>query len=458
MMNIREKKRAEIMRRLSALGSELDTWQEQSQPKKPFAAHQSQILRISNQLRGLEGEIVKRIAASKDLLDEGKQIQRMSLELHRIWEFFRSKLAQRNITWYHNYLCVADELAWACYKPARDLVRLAKPERALDITEPPLVFLNGASTPLSFMRDASYDPEPSLFDEPVATQAYKDALKRMPVPVIGIPWFQVAHLPDALLIAHEVGHVWEDFLEIGPRLHELINETLAAEDAATRAAYNAWSSEIFGDLSGCAALGPAFVDALMHFLAASPKTVEIEQQTPPDWKGYPTIVLRVRFGLQALQHLGFGTQADELAQRWRDVYGDVHKMSHMEAAGEKVVEALLDGSFSQLGGKSLRQVLPFDENYWKAAQKDAKLILFGMPPASKDIRVLFAAASIAYTDNPGRYEEKHGHQGVIEAIMAVRQDPVRKSESAREKISDKELNKYDMEKGAELSSLLSADA
>ena len=41
--------------------------------------------------------------------------------------------------------------------------------------------------------------------EALRTAAFAAALQRLPVPVVGLPWHQVEHLPDALVIAHEAG-------------------------------------------------------------------------------------------------------------------------------------------------------------------------------------------------------------------------------------------------------------
>ena len=43
----------------------------------------------------------------------------MILDVHRIWEFFRSKLSQRYVDWFRPFLIAADEFVWDCYTPVR---------------------------------------------------------------------------------------------------------------------------------------------------------------------------------------------------------------------------------------------------------------------------------------------------------------------------------------------------
>lgn len=77
-----------------------------------------------------------------DILSQARELELDILEVHRIWEFFRSKLVLRSIDWFNPYLVAADEFAWACYEVAQKNLKeghITKNERK----EPPLVFFNG---------------------------------------------------------------------------------------------------------------------------------------------------------------------------------------------------------------------------------------------------------------------------------------------------------------------------
>jgi hypothetical protein len=69
------------------------------------------------------------------------------LARHRIWEYFRGKLAQRSDSMLRPYLQFADELAWACYARVQELVFLN--EQSAQLKEPPLVYLNGGVSPFA---------------------------------------------------------------------------------------------------------------------------------------------------------------------------------------------------------------------------------------------------------------------------------------------------------------------
>ncbi|MDI1478911.1 hypothetical protein [Polyangium sp. y55x31] len=442
-LSLANRKREDIKRRLSALGEELDAWCKLSEPGEPFSTHHSQIRRLRGQLVGFRDVIAGRLTACADPLEAGGEIQQRSLEMHRIWEFFRSKLAQRTVPWYRNFLLATDELAWACYRPVRDLAVAAGHVPFGDVAEPPLVFLNGASSPLTFPRNRRYEAEPSLFREGIGAPELQSVLSRMPVPVIGLPWFEVAHLPDALLIGHEVGHVLEDFLNLSARLGSSLEDAFAKIPLERRQAYRAWCGEIFGDLTGTLATGPAFLDAMVHYLAQGKTFIQAEAQAAP-FAIYPTRSLRVALCLVLLARMGFAADAARLRDAWRETYGDEHPMKDFEADLPAVVDALVGTPFPELGKKSLVDALAFSSTQHENASREASKILAGLQLQSADVRALFAAAGLAYGKNPKSYDENEGDDAVLGRILAVRSDLVRSDEEMRD------LDAYDAAQAARL--------
>src|SRR5262249_43690908 len=197
------------------------------------------------------------------ILDRAGHLDRQIMDLHRLWGFFRAKFALRYVPWLERPLMTADDLAWACYSPAQ---RFIVPERH---REPPLVYFTGGPSPFLLPRGPPYLVEP-LPDGTMREPGFDEAVRLVPVALIGLPWFQVDHLPDAPLIAHEAGHAVEQDLGLGARVRALIE---SAVPAGRRPAWSAWSTEVFADIYGTLCCGSGFARALMARLADHPREV-----------------------------------------------------------------------------------------------------------------------------------------------------------------------------------------
>lgn len=423
-----DRKRLDLARRLTALDLELGEWRKRAEPGGRYRKHHYQIQRLTDQLLGFNEKLKGDVAAG-DPLAIGSSVERMSLELHRIWEFFRSKLSQRSIDWYLDYLLAADELAWQCYKPARDRAVASKHVPLVQVTEPPLVFFNGASSPLSIARDSRFSAEPVLIGKPVSTEELREILMRLPIPVIGIPWFQVQHLPDALLIAHEVGHLLEDDLRLSGRVTQLLDTALHDAPEARRACWSRWRSEVFADVCGTLLAGPAFVDGMIHFLVRPP--AEIAAELAGDASIYPTTALRVRLACEVLTlRPGLEQEAERIWKDWTAVFGEGHAMSEFDGDVPHVVAALAGGRYPELtvpgapADPALHEVLSFGAAEQGAARSDCMDILLGVPPQSGDVRVLFAAASLAHQADPKTYAAQ-GQAIVLARVRALQDNAVR---------------------------------
>src|SRR6266542_445603 len=170
-MDLVQRKSVDLQRKLSSIEEEFKTWQKLSERGKPFEKHHTQIRRITDLLDSL---LAKIRTGLKDLQDRPAQVVALAracetniLELYRIWEYFRSKLALRRIDRFEQYLEAADEFAWACYRPARDRAlqarekgRKGQPASPLfppdKFKGPPLVFLNSGWSPFTVPRDFAF--------------------------------------------------------------------------------------------------------------------------------------------------------------------------------------------------------------------------------------------------------------------------------------------------------------
>ena len=203
------------------------------------------------------------------------------------------------------FLVAADEFAWDCYTPVRAAVDPAHvaPD---EVREPPMVFLNGGWSPFEMSRGIAFDAE-VVPDEEVPRQQYRAILDDLPFPVIGLPWYQVRHLPDAVLLGHEVGHTVEDDFRLTDRLESLLRVAFkkGKVGAERRDAWSSWLGETFADVYGTLAGGPAFTGALMDLVAGPPKRIATERADARAWGDYPPASLRVHVALAALAEFRF---------------------------------------------------------------------------------------------------------------------------------------------------------
>jgi hypothetical protein len=452
---LNQRRLAARTRKLGSLDDELREWEKDSSDgQKPLRLHHSQIGRIAAVLRQLQQQLTNpNAAAGRRPPLSDRDVESAALELHRMWEFFRSKFAMRKVEWLRRYLDAVDDFAWACYRPARDAAAAAGTIQATALKEPPLLFFGGGWSPFAMPRDYPFEAE-RVPDEPLRTQAFVDALKKLPVPVVGIPWFQVRHLPDAVVIGHEVGHIVEDDLGLTKTMRAAIGGAAAP---ARRQAWESWAGEIFGDLYGQLATGPAFVGALGEVLADDPSWIAREKRTAPAWGDYPTTYVRMMLNfalLRALEKengaLKFSADADALEAEWRGVYGAKHGLTDFDADIGPIAKTLVRTSYPELGGQKLTDVLPFDTTLQDEARIAVDRLTAAATPAAGDVRALVAGARMFFAKSPNAYDTAVQDR-VLDAIALSLPPGVRgtRSISQAQKTADAAL-------GAELLGLLSA--
>jgi hypothetical protein len=387
-----ESKTREIALRLRSLTDEFEYWRGRSAQSNPLEKHDSQIRSVTSQLEGLRDRLAGSLQAESTAgvtpLAAGQRVERDLLELFRIWEFFRAKFAQREITRLRNYLDAADELAWACYEPPRRAAHEAGRVTELALREPPLVFLNGGASPFAYPRFSSYDAEP-VPGETLAPEVFRGVLRSLPIPLVGVPWFQASHLPDVLVIAHEVGHHVEDDLGLTATLTSRLQGCI--QEPTRRANWLGWMGEAFADVFGTVALGSAFALTMMDLLAAETSHIAKEVSRAAAGDAYPTVYLRVLLILEVVRRRAGEATAQALRSRWNETYGASHAMSEYEVDLAAVVEAFAFTPFDELGGKTIAALLPFAPATEELAQALARAAPTRDELTNANARVLFAA-------------------------------------------------------------------
>lgn len=425
-MDISERKQFEMGKKLESLAREFKHWRDESENFKPLQKHHTQIRRITYQLEGMHTAILEELKTvsngkKEDILSKAGELEMDILEVHRIWEFFRSKLVLRSVGWFNPYLVAADEYAWACYEPAQ--LKLKADHAGSILKQPPLVFFNGGSSPFTMPRDRRFEAE-QVDDEEIQNITAKAVLEALPVPVIGIPWFQVQHLPDALVIGHEVGHDVEEDFRLTRTIESLLDKGMEKVPTPHLPAWKSWLSEIFADVYGNLAAGPAFVHSLLDFLATDRTTTETDQRQEWAWGEHPPDYLRILINLRVLKVQGFKNESNRLEKELREIY-KTHAMKEFEDDIEAIVKALIKGPYPEFNNKPLNEVINFTKADQKKALGDSALLLGGANPTTDNIRVLFAATSLAFRNDPTKYDQKGVHARVLERVSVIQKKGIR---------------------------------
>jgi hypothetical protein len=380
---------AELLAKLSGLKSELDAWREATAGQDgPLRRHHTQIQAVASTLEEASADLARQLAGADEgfwILERADSIDRRIMDLHRLWGFFRSKFALRYVPWLEAPLVASDDLAWACYSPAQDFIA---PEQR---REPPLLYFTGGTSPFLVPRGSPYVVEP-LPDGSMRVPEFAEAVRLIPVALIGLPWFQVDQLPDAPLIGHEVGHAVEQDLELAAPVRNRIEKAVPPQRCA---AWGAWSTEIFADIYGTLCCGSGFARALMALLAGHPREVAGESRDKKDWGSYPTRTLRVLLTAATLTKLGVRPADASVDDTWLMTYRE-RPLREYEADVGKVVTAVVDGPYEALRGAGLTAILRYAADDEATISRLAGRLLDRLPIDAGGVRHIMAAARLAY--------------------------------------------------------------
>jgi hypothetical protein len=412
-----ERKRHELQLKLESITTDFDDWRARTKEGAPLEKHHSQVKRMTTQLSRLHASTSASLKdADFDVLEVARAIELDVLALHRIWDFFRVKLSQRSIERLRPFLVASDELAWACYAPVCDAVVASNHVKRAAVKEPPLVFLNGGSTPFVQTRQVAYEVEDTMQDG-LDGEAFRKLVERLPIPVVGVPWHQLTHLPEILVVAHEIGHVVEFDFAFGEIL--ALQLTKAPVPADRRTAWESWRSEAFADVFGAVATGPAFVGALVDFLAEPKDVIREEARDETDWGEYPTSALRVRLAIEAIRQAGHIDEAKTRLAEWEANFGSKHAMQAYGADVEHIVRAFAGTKFPELGDRSFIDVVAFDTTMHESALAAATAAVAPSALGTRDSRELMAAARLAFEQKPASFHATpNGSKGTAAYLLA----------------------------------------
>jgi hypothetical protein len=289
---------SELSAKFKALPSELGRWAAMSGLGAPFEKHHTQIRRVSAQVLGLYDEIARELEQLNPpdaVLTQARTLELRLLAVHSVWDYFRVKFVLRSQEPFASVLISADAFAWACYEP----VQRARADTTTDRREPPLVAPQNQWSPTALPRGKAYDVARSPGGW-TNTSAFARVIERLPIPILGLPWHALEHLPHLALLAHEVGHVVESDFGLQNAVDEALKSVVT--DPNRQAAWSSWRSEVFADLFACYAAGSAFAWGLMDVAAADVRRITGETKTAADgWGDYPTTTLRILLNAECVR-------------------------------------------------------------------------------------------------------------------------------------------------------------
>jgi hypothetical protein len=445
-VTLETRKHAELEAKCNAFEAELQQWRG---AVSSLPQHTTQITRLTALFAplasGVRAQIRRRAAG--DIVARAFDLSAEVLMLFRAWAFYRQKLDQRFVPWQREFLEVADDLAYRWWKPARDAALAVAVRKASVAKEPPLVFLNGDVSPFTITRRTGFTVEEAGGLDPAEVAWSAKLLRLSPVPVVGVPYFAARHIPDLMVIAHEVGHNVEDDFRLKDDLEAAVARALKKEtdDEARHPAWKAWLGEIFADAWGVLSAGPAFVDALTDFVADSPSAIESEWR-PKGWGLYPTVALRVRIVLATLRALDLEADADARWTALRPRCGK-HRLPEYEPDVDVVVRAILECKPASLGC-SVRQASSFDAADQQRIKPLAADLARGYVAGETNTALLAQGIALAFGIDPAKVASPQRTDALWKGLRGTVTKGVRSSHAAALPLRD--LEKNDAETAAEL--------
>ncbi|MEU8032270.1 hypothetical protein AB0C13_27150, partial [Streptomyces sp. NPDC049099] len=319
------------------------------------------------------------------------------LDLHHVWDYYRTRFLLRRVRDYRRVLDVADELAWECYGPVLGLA-------GARAKEPPLVGFSRAAAPRAHRRGSAYHD--LLPRGGIHTREGREAAARLPFPVIDVPWSFGSHLPALLTVAHEAAHHIDEDRGLGDEIRRRITAAGLAPERAVP--WERWSGEAFADVCAAVLCGPAYAAVLAELLDAGDDTDEPDER---DFDGaHPPPGARLRLTRAAARLAGHPGAPDDTEDRACD--GDE---AHVVAG------ALLRGGWSGLDGLSLTDLLGAGGPPGRAdVPEGARRLLAGGPSRCSSAAGVLAAAALAFQRDPAAYDRQAVGERAVTEVLRLR--------------------------------------
>jgi hypothetical protein len=298
----------------------MEKWLEYADKKGRFTKNSSQLealeifmshllKRLHQACNELENVSQAMPEKSETLLQQSWHIIPIITKAHYIWDFFRTKLAQRFVPIFADTLLVSDLITHDCYREVMDKAEKVSANSKLGLRDYPLTYLLSGYSPITWPRNR---------------QLKQIDYRILPIPIVGIPWDHIENPWEFLSLHHEVSHdIDVDLNELSQKLGLHLYQALNSKKVPdTRAGvWKRWSNEIFADFMGILLAGPPFVSFLASFMTLPPaNTCDFS-----DSSAHPTPYLRVLLNAELIQRGTFGHESnvyiDRLKAEWIELYG-----------------------------------------------------------------------------------------------------------------------------------------
>jgi hypothetical protein len=242
---------------------------------------------LTDALETLRGNL-ERISLAQPTADFYRACRGHELRLlwvRALWSYFLPKFEQRVDSGLQRLLVAADEVVWACYAPAFEVVGRTPPPAPLPYVEPRF---SARAIPLD-------EAPPEL--RSVDAEFLKAFLARLPIAVLGLPAACVSAPWWLAHAAHEVGHHVQHELGAVTAFEKALGDAARCgpdpldEELAGR--WMLWGEEIFADAYAFLCIGPSALRALADTeLSAAALTKNLPR--------YPATIVRLDWQRRAL--------------------------------------------------------------------------------------------------------------------------------------------------------------
>ncbi|OIJ99899.1 hypothetical protein BIV25_08625 [Streptomyces sp. MUSC 14] len=386
---------------VAGLEAELRQWAAMSRAGGPLEKHRSQLDAVGALFGAAVADVRVRLADGR-----AREVPGRVLDLHHVWDFYRTRFLLRQVRAYRRFLDVADELAWETYGP---VVRLAGARP----TEPPLVGFSRAASPRAHRRGGAYHD--LLPRGGIHTPEGRAAAAGLPFPVIDVPWSFGSHLPALLTVAHEAAHHVDDDCGLGAEIAERVAGAALAPDR--RAHWARWAGEAFADVCAAVLCGPAYAAVLADLLDNGDGEGAEGNVDERDFDGpHPPPGARLRLAAAAARLAGHPDAQD------RDIMDiDNSEDSRYGDEADAVARTFLTGGWSGLHGLSLAGLLvPERASADTAVPEGARRLLAGGPSRCSSTAGVLAAAALAFRCDPAAYDRRDVGERAVSEALALR--------------------------------------
>lgn len=354
----------ELERRTKELPAEVKDWKEATENDLDSNLHFSQMLAIDALITAYGNTYAAKLGNLPPLSDKPAyeaalyDVMTAIASAQKAWDFFRRKFDQRKSERYVKRLRVADIIAIDCYDAAIETAKTKGWVKEDEVREPPLTYLSPEISPMTWARGTR--PNDGRSEELEG--------KTLPIPVVEVPYDQMANVWELLSISHEVGHEIDADLKLLPAIKTNLSKAFESGTIPPerRRRWLGWASEIFPDLLALQFSGPAFAYMLRNILilpSAAVTNIVLGDVHPNHYLRMLLCTAYIRSMSGTSQDAAFQTalngHAANLEVGWIDLYGNPPGLTDYLADIPVVLAAIMDAPMPSMTGATLRSLVDY---------------------------------------------------------------------------------------------------